>query len=374
MKRIALIRNANSFDFGGAELFPINQARELTKFGYAPVILSAHKKTLSSAKKDGFKVKKSPWLSSQNFSGIRILLFPVYLVWILILTVWYFIFFLKNHIDIAHPQSRDDFVAATLAAKLLHRKIIWSDHADLKYVYMNHKSWYKNPVGKLVYITSLFANHVTIESNSEKKLIEESLGKNLPSNYSVVPIGVVDSYKPVKQKNKKLVLVSASRLVVAKGIGELIEAFKLIDSSNVILRLCGDGPDGNHFKSIASDIKNIEFLGYVDDIIQALQSSDVYIHPSYHESFGLSLVEAEMCGLPIIASNVDSIPEIVQDGTSGILVPVKDVKALAKAMETLIKNPQKREKMGQAGRQIYLKNFQFDKIVKEKFIPLYEQA
>lgn len=372
-KKIAIIRNAYSFDFGGAEAFPINLAGELTKHGYVPIVLSSHKKTLSSADKAGFKTSKSPWWSFQNFSGLRVFLFPVYLFWILIVTTWYFLFFLRNRINIAHPQSRDDFIAATFAAKLLGRKVIWTDHADLKYIYMNHKKWYKNPVGKLVYLASLLADKVTIESSSEMKLIEASLGKSLPNNYELILIGVVDSYTPIDRKSNEVVLVSTSRLVKAKGIGELIEAFILIDNKNAVLKLCGDGPEAEYFKSLANGINNIEFLGHVVDVVQILQNSDVFVHPSYHESFGLSLVEAEMCGLPIIACNVGSIPEIVKDGVSGILVQPKNSKDLAEAMNTLVKSPELRAKMGRAGRQIYLENFQFDKIVKEKFLPLYEK-
>jgi glycosyltransferase involved in cell wall biosynthesis len=287
--------------------------------------------------------------------------------------MWYFAYFLKNRIDIVHPQSRDDFVAATIAAKLQGKKVVWSDHADLKYVYMNHKTWYKNPVGKLVYLTSKLADHVVIESFSEKKLIEEALGKPLPANYTVIYLGVIDCYKPAKRKGNELVFVSTSRLVKAKGIGELIEAFKLIDSKNAVLKLCGNGPDSAYFRSLADGDKNIEFLGHVNDVVEVLQSSDVLVHPSYHEGFGLSLVEAEMCSLPIIACKVGSIPEIVKDGVSGILVPTKSVEDLAEAMNLLAIKPSLRKEMGQAGRQIYLENFQFDKIVEERFVPLYEQ-
>jgi glycosyltransferase involved in cell wall biosynthesis len=279
---------------------------------------------------------------------------------------------LRNHIDVVHPQSRDDFIAATFAARLLRKKVVWTDHADLKHIYMNHKSWYKNPVGKLVYFAGTLADHVMIECYNERKLIEQSLGKKLPANYSVIYIGVVDSYKPIKKNHDKLVFVSTSRLVKAKGIGELIEAFKLIDNKNVVLKLCGDGPEVTHFKSLAKDTKNIEFLGHVTDVTEVLRNSDVLMHPSYNESFGLSLVEAEMCGLPIIACKVGSIPEIVKDAVSGILVEPKDAKELADAMNHLIDNPNLRIEMGKAGRQIFLDNFQFDKIVKEKFLPLYE--
>lgn len=373
VKRIVLIRNSYAYDVGGAEIFPINLAKILKQGGYDPVMLSANNKTLSMAQAAKIKTKRSPWWSMQNFSGLRILLFPFYLIWTVFVTLWYVYFIANNQIDIVHPQSRDDFVSATLAAKLIKKRVVWSDHADLKHIYANHKVWYKNPVGKLVYFVGRFVDHVTVESLSEKKLIEESLGKKLPLNYKVVHLGVVDTYEPAKRKNGKVVFVATSRLVKAKGIGELIEAFKLLASPNAVLKLCGDGPDAAYFKSLAGDAINIEFLGHIDDIISVLQNSNVLVHPTYHEGFGLSLVEAEMCELPIIASNVGSIPEIVQDGVSGILVPPKNSKALAKAMDRILSNPKLMKDMGKAGRQIFLDNFQFDKIVNDSFLPLYEK-
>ena len=373
MKRVALIRNSYSFDIGGAEIFPVNLGELLILNDYEPVVLSANRKTLEMSSESGLRTVRSPWWSFQNFSRLGLLLFPVYLFWEVFLTLWYFLFFLIKRIDIIHPQSRDDFIASTLAAKILRKRVIWTDHADLKYIYMNHKTWYKNPVGKLVYFASKLADSVVIESFSEKNLIETSLGMKSPDNYTVVYLGVVDSYKPTKREtNTPLTLVSTSRLVKAKGIRELIEAFTIIGSKDTILKICGDGPDADYFKSLASGIKNIEFLGHVDDINSVLQNSDILIHPSYHEGFGLSLVEAEMFSLPIIACKVGSIPEIVEDGVSGILINPKDPEDLAAAMNLLVNDTDLRISMGQAGRKIFLKSFQFDIIVKKQFIPIYE--
>ena len=372
MKRIALIRNSYSNDIGGAEIFPINLARILVDSGFETFLLSANDKTIVMGKAAKIKTFRSPWLSFQNFSGLKLILFPVYLFWIMFVTVWYVLFFLEKNIDVVHPQSRDDFIAATFAAKLLGKKVIWIDHADLKYIFKNHKKFYKNPVGKLVYLASLLADKVTIESFSEKKLIEKDLGRNLPLNYEVIHIGVTDSYKPTKRTAKQVVLVSTSRLVKSKGIAELIEAFKLIDNKNATLKICGDGSEANYFKSLAKGFNNIEFLGHVNNVVSVLQTADILVHPSYHEGFGLSLVEAEMCSLPIIACNVGSIPEIVKNGVNGILVKPRNSNDLAEAMDKLIRNNELRSEMGKAGRQIYLDNFQFDKIVKQKFLPLYD--
>lgn len=372
MKRIALIRNSYPLDVGGAEKFPVNLAKLLPHDDFTPFILSANKKTLAIASSAGLKTARSPWWSFQNFSGTAVLLFPVYIAWICFVIGWYIAFFLKHRIDIAHPQSRDDFIAATIAAKLLHKKVIWTDHADLKYIFMNHATWYKNPAGKLVYLASQLADSITIGSHSEKQLVEMSLGKKLPAKYTVVYLGVVDTLKPTKRADDWLVFVSTSRLVSAKGIAELIEAFKSINDKNAILNICGDGPEADRFASLAAGVKNIKFLGHVDNVGEVLQEADIFVHPSYHESFGLSLVEAEMHCLPIIACNVGSIPEIVKDGINGILVPPKDASQLATAMTRLAHNRDLRRAMGQHGRAIYLERFQFDAIVKDRILPLYE--
>lgn len=371
MKRIALIRNSYSHDVGGAEIFPINLAKILVKKGYEPVLLSSNLRTLNIADTNSIDYHRSPWWSLQNYSGVRVFLFPIYIVWSMFVSIWYLLFIIRSRIDIIHPQSRDDFIAATIAGRLLRKKVIWVDHADLKHIYRNHRVWYKNPIGKLTYIVSRYADKILIESHSEKKLIEESLGKTVPKNYSVVHIGVVDSYVPKIKKNDKITLISTSRLVIDKGITELIEAIKLVGNPKITMKICGDGPDASRFKELAKDANGIEFLGHVDDIATELSKADILIHPTYHEGFGLSLVEAEMCQLPIIASNVGSIPEIVKDGVNGILVPPKNSKALALAITELSSDPKKRKKMGEASRKIFLDNFQFDQIVTKHFIPLY---
>lgn len=375
MKRVALIRNSYSFDIGGAEILPVRLASIIATEGFEPYLLSSNVRTLKMAREAGIKFVKSPWWSFQNISGIRELLFPLYLLWTLVCACWYLVFFAKNRIDVVNPQSRDDFISATLAAKILRKKVIWSDHADLKYVYANHRVWYKNPVGKLAFFMSRYASAVIIESHSEKRLMETSLGNHAPKNHIVIYIGVVDNYKKARKPvSSDVVFISTSRLVADKGIGDLIGAMDMISTKNVCLKICGDGPDADSFKELAKRNHKIEFLGHISNIEEVLTSADVLVHPTYREGFGLSLVEAEMFKLPIIASNVDSIPEIVKDEVSGILVEPRNSQELADAIDRLAGSKDLREKMGEAGRKIFLENFQFDVIVKEKIIPLYNKG
>jgi len=375
VKRIALIRNSYPYDVGGAEIFPLNMGKVITNYGYFPIILSANIKTLKMAKVAGLQIKKSPWWSFQNFSGIKVLLFPIYLIWVLFLVIWYFLFIFKNRIDIIHPQSRDDFISATIAAKILSKKVIWTDHADLKYIYANHETWYKNPVGKLVYLVSKLADNITLVSKSEKALIENRLGHKLPNKCQVIHNGVTDKAKNInKSYNKDINFVMTSRLVTAKGIGEAIQAYKILNQQDKAkLIIYGDGPESRLFNRLATDIKGIEMVGHIDKVTKALMRADVFVHPSYHEGFSLSLIEATMCSLPIIACRVGGNPEIVKEGVNGLLIKEKDPGSLANAMRYFIENPDLIKSMGRKSRDIYLENFQFNKIVKEKFLPLYEK-
>jgi glycosyltransferase involved in cell wall biosynthesis len=87
----------------------------------------------------------------------------------------------------------------------------------------------------------------------------------------------------------------------------------------------------------------------------------------------MSIVEASMLGLPIIATIAGGNPEIIKDRKTGMLVEVKNSDALFEAMEVLYKDKTLRDKLGKAAREQYLEKFNFDDIVKNQYIPLYEK-
>ena len=90
------------------------------------------------------------------------------------------------------------------------------------------------------------------------------------------------------------------------------------------------------------------------------------MQPTYHEGFSVSLVEATMMQLPIIATAVGGNVEIIKDKSTGLLVGAKNSNQLARAMEQLYNDKVLADKLAKAARQQYLNNFVFDKIVKEK--------
>ena len=368
------------YDFGGAERFAVDLAAEITKSGWDSLVVSGSKKLLNYAESQAVKFRPGWWWQKQNWSGTSLVFFLAYLVWQLILTLWYLQLILRHKADVIHPQSKDDFIAATIAGKLLQRRVIWTDHADLKYVYKNHAVWYRNPVGKLVYLASKFADKITLVSESERKLISHSLGRSLPPKYVVVHNGskatLLDTIKPVARSREDFVFCVTSRLVRAKGIGELLEAFeKLYDSyANARLWLVGDGPDEQIFKTRAASTDGVTFFGHSDTPLDYVAACDVFVHPSHHEGFSLSLIEAAMLGKPIVACNVGGNPEIIKDGATGLLVPAQNPEALAEAMERLINDLELAKSLGANAKQVFNDSFRFETIVEETILPLYEKS
>jgi glycosyltransferase involved in cell wall biosynthesis len=95
-----------------------------------------------------------------------------------------------------------------------------------------------------------------------------------------------------------------------------------------------------------------------------LAAADVYVHPSLWEGFGLAVLEAMAAGTSVVASRVSTIPELVVDGESGVLVPPRDSAALAGAILELLANPRRRRQMGEAGRRCALEKFTAERMVR----------
>lgn len=376
---VIIIRNAYAYDFGGGERFPVFLASRLSNT-FEPVVISRSEKLLAFAASHQIRNLKGWWWARQNWSGIRMLLFPLYVAWQIALAGWYLKTFRGIKPTVVHIQSKDDFIAATVASKLLGIRVIWTDHADLKHVWLNVEKPFRNLVGKLVLRAARYTNAITLVSESEKKFITSHLVKHpaVSAKFIVIHNGVEDrlhSY-PLHHEARATTFCVASRLVTDKGIGEVIEAFSKINKlyPDTKLVLMGDGPEANRFKRQAESISSVSFLGHVDDPLRVMAHSDIFVHPTYHEGFSVALVEASMMGLPIIATDVGGNPEIIKDRDTGVLVPVGDVGALMAAMEDLLLNKETAMLLGKNARKQYMEKFEFGTIVTNYFVPLYNKT
>jgi glycosyltransferase involved in cell wall biosynthesis len=377
--RVVLVRNAQPYDFGGGERFPVFLGEVLKSLGIEAHIISRNPKLLEYATAKQIPVTRSWWWNNQHWSGVRVLLFPLYALWQAVLYLWYLELFRRIKPSAVHIQSKDDFIAATYAAKSVGARVVWTDHADLKHVWRNLQVPYKNPIGKWIYRAAHKADAITVVSESEYAEVIKNLPvSSIRDKVQVVYNGTSDalsSYSSILE-DEEFTFCAISRLVTDKGIGEAIEAFARLQKEfpTVRLVLVGSGPEEEQFKKKASGIPNITFAGYQPDPLSFVARAHVMIQPTYHEGFSVALVEASMMKKPIIATAVGGNVEIIRDHETGLLVPPKDTQSLYTAMKSFYKDSTLREKLAANARIQYEQKFVFDTIVKERFLKLYEKT
>jgi glycosyltransferase involved in cell wall biosynthesis len=172
----------------------------------------------------------------------------------------------------------------------------------------------------------------------------ESIAKVLGARKTVAipyPLDSTDFYeeKPSKKMNQ---VVTVTRLIPVKGISYLIKAMAYVKEGTLLI--IGDGPEKEKTQSLLHSLglqDRITFLGWVDrrSMWRYLQQSIVFVLPSLSEGSPRVILEAMMCGLPIVATRVGGIPEMMTDGLNGFLVPPRNEKILAESIRRVLNDP-----------------------------------
>lgn len=165
-------------------------------------------------------------------------------------------------------------------------------------------------------------------------------------------------------KKENIVIGSIGVIEKDKGHRYLVEALARLKAegiTNVVCVICGSGPQESDIKEFVC-AKGLDsevlFLGFRDDIPKVLKALDILALMSLTiESFSMAAVEAMAMEVPVIATRIGGIPEVVDDGKTGIIIPPGNVDALCEAMKYLIQNPEIRLRMGQNGRLRVLERF-----------------
>jgi glycosyltransferase involved in cell wall biosynthesis len=143
------------------------------------------------------------------------------------------------------------------------------------------------------------------------------------------------------------VLLCVCRLEPQKGVDVAISAMRDIPGAHLVV--LGEGPQRQALEQLARELDVPVYLpGRVPDVAAWLRRASVLVHPVRWEGFGLALLEAMLASLPVVATNVSSIPEIVADGETGLLVPPDDPSALALAVKRALSEPSRYGEKGRA--------------------------
>jgi glycosyltransferase involved in cell wall biosynthesis len=172
--------------------------------------------------------------------------------------------------------------------------------------------------------------------------------------------------------------VTVARLSPEKDVANLVRAIAQVADSvpDLNVEVAGDGPCLLELEQLANNlglVDRIRFLGEVHDVASLLARARLFVLPSRSEGIPLTALEAMACGLPVVATRVGGLPEVVVDGVTGLLVPPTDSSALSDALVAIWNDPDTRGRMGRAGRLRCHECFDVERMVSQ-YEALYRDA
>jgi glycosyltransferase involved in cell wall biosynthesis len=227
----------------------------------------------------------------------------------------------------------------SLARAATHAKIVWHLHGRIL-----------EPKGlELVSSTARGADAVIAVSRAVAGRVAGGAVRVIYSGVALPPQGA-----PRHHTGSTIVLGTAGRLVKLKGVEYLLRAMDKLRNEfpSMRLEIAGSGPEREKLKAAVARAgleRHVKFLGWVDNITNVLSSWDIFVMPSLEEGFPIAALDAMAAGLPVVATLVGGIPELVEDGVTGWLVPARDVESLISRLRLLLHDPGLRVRMGEAG-------------------------
>lgn len=284
--------------------------------------------------------------------------------------------FQRERTDIVCVNLNKELRLGGIAARIVHTPAV----VNRKGLPMVHDNWrfrvtYRHLVDRIIVPSNSLKRELTAYNWLEARKIEV-----VPNGIEAEAISKVRESKFEDRKLKsnirdllgfpfeKKIIGSVGRLVGQKGYSYLIEAIPMVRKviSDIVLVLIGDGPQRVQLEKRVEALGltgSVLFLGEREDAADLIRGMDLFVLPSVFEPFGQVLLEAMVHSVPVVASKVGGIPEIIEDGVEGILVPPEDSVALSNAILHILSFSKIAAKMGMAGRMKVERQFQLQKTV-----------
>lgn len=340
-------------------------ALELKQHGYRPIVITRVPELIYQCQKHDIRVYKNIWLKNETRRRWLILYYLLYPI----LVLQYVHLIVSTKASLFIMGSRDDQIFGGVASKITRTPYIWIDHADMKGIVSQSFRF----LGRSYYYSLRHAAVIVAVSKAERELIFRNLHQN-QEKFVVINNGAsIMPATPLAKPDQGFVISFVGRLEQDKGVFEIIEAAKAVSQEypSTHFWLVGKGRAEQKLQDeIESNglADNVKLLGHLDNVYQALRASDVFIYPSHHDASPLAPVEALLAGMPVIATNVGGIPEII-DASSGIIIEKGSSDQLAAAIIKLIGDKKTYLKL-RDGAKIRGKQFDFNHVVTKHYLPL----
>lgn len=274
------------------------------------------------------------------------------------------------HIATAHKGSFIKHGIMVFIAKILGRKIILAPHCSISVLLPEHSSKIWEYWVKLVFAQSDCVLVLSKEWLAHTSLLPLNKIQYLPNAINTQKFSFIHRIVPKNSKSTNIVFLG--HISTEKGLLNLVEAINILIQNgivNISVELVGEAIKHQEFEEITQMINAYGISSYINirkpefglDKIERLSLADIFVLPSLHEGMPITILEAFAAGLPIVATSVGGIPDLVINGVNGFLVPPGSSLELAEALKELIQNPSLRLQIGNINREKAHQSYDIEK-------------
>jgi glycosyltransferase involved in cell wall biosynthesis len=350
-ERVTVLHTESSLGWGGQEQRTLRECLGILKLGMRPAVLCPPEAEVGRrAAAAGIEVFPCRMRKSYDLAAIRTILRVLR----------------EQAVDVVNTHSGRDSFLAGVAARLSRRRpaVVRTRHLAM-------------PITSRISYSYLPHRVVTVSGYVKEYLVREGVpGERIV----VVPTGIdagrfADGAAPANLREelglpKDALLVGVVAVLrMKKGHRSLLEAapFVLAAFPRTVFVIAGAGPQeknlGNAIGSMGLS-GSVRMLGHREDVSNVLLSLDLFVLPTVEEALGTAFVEAMAAGRAVVGCRVGGVPEVVEEGKTGLLVPPGDPAALADAIRSLLADGELRRRMGAAGRQVVLARYSEEEMCK----------
>jgi glycosyltransferase involved in cell wall biosynthesis len=268
--------------------------------------------------------------------------------------------------DIIHAHSSKAGVIARIAGWITKTPVVFTAHG---WGFSPGTPQLRRTIALLAErLLASISGKIICVSESDRQLAKHK-GVGSDTSLVVVRYGIEDIHVPTPNLTQQPpLLIMVARFNEQKDQSTLLHAVAHLRNIDFHLDFVGSGISLEPCKNLANALgitEKVSFLGDRRDVPDLLAKSQIFILSTHYEGLPISILEAMRAGLPVVATSVNGIPEEIEDGKTGLLVPPRDAKSLAEALSTLITAPELRQRMGAAAREKFLNQFTIDRMVSQ---------
>ena len=293
----------------------------------------------------------------------------------------------ERKIDLIHAHDAASQYAATVARFFRPRmKLVMTFHRTLGFESARHRDKLRNAFCG-------FFSQAIVTASTERK--HHFLSENaVPQRkLTVIPFGVdLERFRPdpsarrevraaLGVRDQTLLIGAIGHFGPEKGIDQAVRAFQTLSARNpetdAALVVLGDGTPEQR-EAVAKLVRQnpsarVILAGFQEDVWRWLPALDVFLHTPRMEAFGLALIEAMACGLPVVATRVGSLPEIVREAQTGLVVEAGSVEAIAAGLSRVVRDEELRHQLASHARQVAQREYSSD-LCARRYVTLYERV